>query len=100
MNDIYIDHFRYTSHVSVRTVGSGQAVAKKKAAGCLRGLTSLKVKTSRGEQLSRALGERDSQLKYGSGNNAKQGCIMRYFANLEKILAGKKRGPPDRSRAL
>lgn len=73
---------------------------KKKAAGCLRGPISLKVKTSRGEQLSRALWERDSQLKYGSVNNAKQGCIVRYFAKLGKILAGKKRGPPDRSRAL
>jgi len=44
----------------VSIVASGQAAPKKKAAGLLRGLTSLKVKTSRGEQLSRAVGKRDS----------------------------------------
>ncbi|CUX17244.1 hypothetical protein AGR7B_Cc180016 [Agrobacterium deltaense RV3] len=65
MSDIYIDHHRYTSHVSVRIVcedrgGGGHAFPKKKAAGYLRGLISLKVKTSRGEQLPRALSERDS----------------------------------------
>jgi len=60
MTDMYIGNCRYTSHVSVSIVASGQAAPKKKAAGLLRGLTSLKVKTSRGEQLSRAVGKRDS----------------------------------------
>jgi len=53
MVDIYIDKFRYTSHVSVRRIAD-PVPPKKKAAGYLRGLISLKVKTSRGEQLSRA----------------------------------------------
>src|SRR5690606_11797425 len=88
--DIYIDHYRYTIHVSVRTARARWHRQKKGRWIFPRPDKFEGQNLQRGTAVA-CLSERDSQPRYGGSDNAKQGCIIRYFANLEKILAGKKR---------
>ncbi|KQO82229.1 hypothetical protein [Rhizobium sp. Leaf262] len=59
----------------------------------------MKVETSRGEQPPDA-SIRNSCIEYGSATGEEQGQSVPQTQIVEKIFAGKKRGPPDHSRAL